>query len=149
MPGEAAVAIQNAAHIATAAANQAHHGGATSLVVKHIVEITHQRAGDDDASHQRGNHLRVGVGHGIVVRQHHEQHGQRDVIVVGRALLRFVAPFRVGRLARDQRGYRLRWLGMMTKNTLAVIIVAIRAPVWISAPRPENSKVKTQLVSTT
>ena len=43
----------------------------------------------------------------------------------------------------------LRWLGMMTKNTLAVMIVAIRAPVWMSAPRPEKNWVKTQLVATT
>ena len=43
----------------------------------------------------------------------------------------------------------LRWFGMMTKKTLPVIIVAISAPVWMSAPRPEKKSVKTQLVSTT
>ena len=31
----------------------------------------------------------------------------------------------------------------------AVIAVAISAPVWISAPRPEKNSVKTQLVRTT
>ena len=35
----------------------------------------------------------------------------------------------------------------MTKKTLPVIIVAISAPVWMSAPRPEKTSVKTQLVS--
>ena len=54
---------------------------------------------------------RIGVGHGIVVRQHHEQHGQRDVIVVRRALLGFLRPFGVGRLARDQRGDGLALVG--------------------------------------
>ena len=43
----------------------------------------------------------------------------------------------------------LRWFGMMMKNTLAVIIVAMSAPVWMSAPRPEKTRVKTQLVATT
>ena len=42
-----------------------------------------------------------------------------------------------------------RWFGMMTKKTLPVIIVAIRAPVWMRAPRPEKNWVKTQLVRTT
>ena len=43
----------------------------------------------------------------------------------------------------------LRWFGMMMKNTLAVMIVAMSAPVWMSAPRPEKTSVNTQLVATT
>ena len=61
-----------------------------------------------------------------------------------RALLGSLAPFGVGLSGRRSAPRPiLRWLGMMMKKTLAVIIVAISAPVWISAPRPEKISVKT------
>ena len=79
--------------------------------VPDIVEVADQRAGDDDAGHDRGNDARVGEGHGIVVRQHHEQHGQRDVVVVGRALLGGLRPSGIGRLAGEERGDRFALVG--------------------------------------
>ena len=46
-----------------------------------------------------------------MVRQHHEQHGQRDVIVVRRALSWMSCPFRIGLAAREQRGDRFALVG--------------------------------------
>ncbi len=71
-----------------------------------IVEVAHQRAGDDHAGDDRRDRGAIGEGHRIVVGQHHEQDGQRDVIVVGRTLLGGLHPLRLGLAAGDQRRHR-------------------------------------------
>ena len=71
--------------------------------VPHIIEVAHKRPRDDDERHHGRDDARIGIGRGIMVRQHHEQHGKRDVIVMRRSLLGGLAPFRVGDLAGQQR----------------------------------------------
>ncbi len=68
--------------------------------------------------------------------------GKRQIGVVQRALLAGDAKARVGRFAAQQRLRDFLWFGMMTMKTLAAMMVPMKAPTWISAPRPENTWVK-------
>ncbi len=66
-----------------------------------IDQVPHQAAGDQDQRHHQPR-KRMAVEHRVVARDHHQQHGQREIIVVQRALLADGAEPRVRRLARDQ-----------------------------------------------
>ena len=60
MPGEAAVAIQNARPIATRGGEPGPPRRLVVIGVPDVVEIADQRAGDDDAGHDRRNGPRIG-----------------------------------------------------------------------------------------
>ena len=63
MPGEAVAAThESAERWRAAAAAQAHQGALVVIEVPDIVEIAHERAGDDDAGDDRRNGPRIGVG---------------------------------------------------------------------------------------
>ena len=83
-----------------------------------------------------------------MVRQHQEDDGQRQVVVVGRALLGLLAERRDrASLPASSVATTFFWFGMMTKNTLADIQVAIIAPVWRKAARPLKTWVKAKAAS--
>ena len=91
-------------------------------------EMPQCRAADDDQADEQPGIGRVGE-HGIVVADHHQQHRQRQIGVVQRALLAD------GAEARDRAPRRaisaaviFRWLGMMTAKTLAAMIVPMKTP---------------------
>jgi hypothetical protein len=75
----------------------------------------------------------------VVVAQHRKQHRQREVGVVHAALLAALAVHRVHRLPALICATTVRWPGMIQKNTLALMAVAIIAPTSRKAARPANS----------
>ncbi len=84
-----------------------------------------------------------------MVGQHQEDDGQRQVVVVQRALFGGRAEARIGRTPALRSATTIFWFGMISIATLAVMIVAIIAPVCSMAPRPEKIWLNTKLAATT
>jgi hypothetical protein len=81
----------------------------------------------------------VAVGEAVVVAEHGKQHRQREVGVVHAALLAALAVDGVDRRPALRSATTVRWPGMIQKNTLALMAVAIMAPTSRKAARPANS----------
>ncbi len=73
-------------------------------------------------------------GERIMVRKHQEQHGQRQIVVVRRTLLRLFSERRIGRTACDQVGNDFLLVRDDEQNTLADMMVAVKAPRWEDRP---------------
>ena len=79
---------------------------------------------------------------GIVIGDHQQQHGQGEIGVVKRALLADGAKAGSGVRPARSASVIFRWLGMITAKTLAAMMVPMKEPMWMSAPRPEKTWVK-------
>ena len=83
----------------------------------------------------------------VVVAQHRKDDGQSEIGVVHAALLAALAVhgqfFGVERHTRSHGSHTLRWPGMIQKNTLALMAVAIMAPTNKNAARPATSDTPT------
>ena len=78
------------------------------------------------------------------VRSEHREHDrQRQVVVVHRALLALDAVRGSGSRPACFARTSSQWPGMITKRTLATIIVPIIAPTWMAAPRALKSSLTT------
>ena len=78
----------------------------------------------------------------VMVAQHQENDGQREIVVVYRALFSDLAPSKDRASFPRHRGDDFLLIRNDNDETFATMMVPINAPICVNAPRPLNTCVK-------